>query len=117
MMPSRLYLVFFFKGMTFKEFNEYSKQFSVKIDAMLRDGVKAKIKTYIEQGYELAIVSASIENWIKPWALVNNIEIVIGTQIEVDKAGVITGKFSSPNCIRQEKVDRFLAIFPNRNKI
>lgn len=104
----------FFKGMSIQEFNAAGEAFSETIDSILRPNVKSKIASYIAQDYKLTIVSASIDNWIAPWALQNNIETVISTQIEVDDSGLITGKFKSLNCVGQEKVNRFIKEFPNR---
>ena len=104
----------FFKGMPIQIFNDAGKAFSREIDVMLRPNVKSKISEYAKQGHKLVIISASVENWIRPWAFKNNIETVLGTQIEIDEAGLITGKFKSPNCIGKEKVNRLLEVFPNR---
>lgn len=104
----------FFKGMSIQDFNNAGEAFLKTIDRILRDNVKNKIASYIEQDYKLVIVSASIEHWITPWALQNNIETVISTQIEVNGSGLITGKFKTLNCTGREKVNRFIEQFPNR---
>ena len=62
----------------------------------------------------MLINSASICNWILPWAQSVDIENVIGTEIEV-KEGVITGKFKGENCYGVEKVKRFLELYPYRD--
>lgn len=107
---------YFFKGMHITKFNAFCEAFSKEIDAMLREGAVTHIKDCLAQDNQLTIVSASIENWIKPWALKHNIETVIATKIEVDAQGLITGKFNSLNCVSEEKVNRFLKLFPNREK-
>ena len=38
---------------------------------------------------------------------------MLGTQIEV-KDGMLTGRFLTRNCYGQEKVNRILALYPNR---
>ena len=45
----------------------------------------------------------------------NGIESLLATNIEVDSAGLITGKFLSPNCYGREKVIRLLEKEPDRN--
>ena len=58
----------------------------------------------------MLIVSASIDNWVQPFfAQVK----VLGTQIEVVN-GKLTGQFLSKNCYGQEKVNRILTLYPNR---
>ena len=64
------------------------------------------------------IVSASIDNWVKPFfenlSNQNNRSILIlGTQIEV-KDGLLTGRFLTKNCYGQEKVNRIMALYPHR---
>ena len=104
----------FFKGMSIEEFSATGEAFSKSIDSILRLNVKNKIESYVAQDCKLVIVSASINNWITPWALQNNIETVISTEIEVNASGLITGKFKTLNCVEQEKVNRFLEMFPDR---
>ena len=52
------------------------------------------------------IVSASIDNWVAPFF--QNV-LVLGTQIEV-RNGRLTGKFLTPNCYGEEKVNRVKAV-------
>ena len=41
--------------------------------------------------------------------------MVLATKIETNKKGLLTGKFLSKNCYGQEKVNRLLELFPDRN--
>lgn len=59
----------------------------------------------------MLIVSASIDNWVQPFFPQVK---VLGTQIEV-KDGCLTGRFLTKNCYGQEKVNRILALYPDRN--
>ena len=63
----------------------------------------------------VVILSASIENWIRYWAEEVGADMVLATKIETNKNGLLTGKFLSKNCYGQEKVNRLLEMFPNRN--
>jgi len=104
-----------FKGVTRSFFNEKSRQFTNRIETMLRKGVSEVILYNKTKGNLMVIVSASMENWIKPWADSKGIKTIIATIPEVDEEGVLTGKFKSKNCVNQEKVNRFLEVFPNRD--
>ena len=104
----------FFKGLSINEFNLKSRSFSSKIDLFLRQEALQTINSFKKPNHEIIIVSASIENWIKPWAVKNEIDDVVATQIEVDKDGFLTGYFLSKNCKGKEKVLRILNKFPNR---
>ncbi len=105
---------YFFKGMPLKEFNYKCEEFSNRIDQFLRDEAKKTISNFNKPDCKKIIVSASIENWIEPWARENGFNNVIATQIEVNDSGVLTGCFLSKNCKGKEKVSRILKIFPER---
>ena len=58
----------------------------------------------------MVIISASIDNWVQPFF--PSVK-VLGTQVEV-KDGCLTGRFLTKNCYGQEKVNRLLAVCPDR---
>lgn len=67
-----------------------------------------KIRQHQKEGHRVIIVSASLDIWLKDWALKNNLEL-ISTGLEF-KNGVATGRFSTPNCNGEEKVTRIYSI-------
>lgn len=95
-----------FKGMTLEEFNGKCEAFSRKIDTFLHPVGYDKMKTHLKEGTPVYIVSASIENWIKPWARNQGVTDVVSTKIEVNEYGKLTGRFASKNCYGPEKVNR-----------
>ena len=100
----------FFKGMSIDDFDVLCQEFAASSKHLLRPkGIEAINKAQSE-GSEVLIVSASIDNWVQPFFA--NVK-VLGTQIEVvdDK---LTGRFLTKNCYGQEKVNRILALYPNR---
>ena len=101
---------YFFGGMTIEDFDAICQEFAASSRHLLRPkGIEA-INQALSEGSEVLIVSASIDNWVQPFfAQVK----VLGTQIEV-KNGKLTGRFLSKNCYGQEKVNRILALYPNR---
>lgn len=101
---------FFFKGMTIEAFDDLCQRFAQDHLHLLRpQGIKALMQAQ-DDGAEVVIVSASIDNWVQPFFA--NVT-VLGTQIEV-KDGVLTGRFLTKNCYGQEKVNRILACYPHR---
>ena len=104
----------FFKGMSLVEFNKHCSLFSKEIDKLLRKDAVKTINKYLKDDIILVIISASIKNWIQPWAYNNDINIVLSTELEVDSNGLLSGKFSSLNCRGKEKVNRLIDKFPNR---
>lgn len=100
----------FFKGITIEDFNSICQAFAASSHHLLRPkGIEA-IHQAQNDGAEVLIVSASIDNWVQPFFA--NVK-VLGTQIEV-MDGKLTGRFLTKNCYGQEKVNRILSLYPNR---
>ena len=103
-------LSWFFKGMSkdafFKVTNEYSL---VHIDKILRPKAMEKISWHKAQGHKVAIVSASIDCWLRPWCEKNGLEL-IATKLEI-KDDVVTGKLLTKNCYGIEKVNRIKELY------
>lgn len=102
----------FFQGMTIRDFDMLCQRFAAAHRGLLRpEGIKA-VEQAQSEGSEVVIVSASIDNWVQPFFP----EVkVLGTQVEV-KDGLLTGRFLTKNCYGQEKVERILACYPNRQE-
>ena len=100
----------FFKGITIEDFDSICQAFAASSHHLLRPkGIEA-IHQAQNEGAEVLIVSASIDNWVQPFFA--NVK-VLGTQIEV-MDGKLTGRFLTKNCYGQEKVNRILSLYPNR---
>jgi len=100
----------FFKGITIEDFDSICQAFAASSHHLLRPkGIEA-IHQAQNEGAEVLIVSASIDNWVEPFFA--NVK-VLGTQIEV-MDGKLTGRFLTKNCYGQEKVNRILSLYPNR---
>lgn len=119
---------YFFEGMKIEEFDGLCQRFAKDNQHLLRPkGIEA-IQQALDKGAEVLIVSASIDNWVNAFF---NTEgrffcdiaditkepslCVVGTQIEI-KDGLLTGCFLTKNCYGQEKVNRILALYPNRSE-
>ena len=100
----------FFKDMTIDDFDAICQKFAASSRHLLRPkGIEA-INQALNEGSEVLIISASIDNWVQPFFP----EVkVLGTQIEV-KDGKLTGRFLTKNCYGEEKVNRLKALYPNR---
>ena len=107
---------YYFNGMSINEFNSLCVGFAARINKMVRPKALAAIKKHKSEGDVLLIVSASIENWIAPWAAENGFIKVISTKLEVDNNNLITGNFATKNCYGIEKKIRLEAAFPERSK-
>ncbi len=105
---------YFFKQMPYDEFCRWGERFSDSVDPIIKRPVFEKLLQHVQHGDDVYIVSASVKEWILPWARKVGVTHVIATEVEVDDRGRLTGRFSSRNCYGQEKVFRFLAEEPRR---
>ena len=104
----------FFKGMLVDDFNHLCTEFAFHNKQLLRPKGMKVIKKAIEDGAQVVIISASIDNWVYPFFDEFGDKIQIeGNQIEV-KNGHLTGIFTTANCYGQEKVNRLKALYPQR---
>ncbi len=105
-----LVITYFFKGTTTSDFDQMCQRFySQKLPSLIRPKALEEIAKHQIAGYEICIVSASPELWIKDWAKEQNVQL-IGTKLEVVE-NKITGKISGNNCYGFEKECRIKAIY------
>ena len=102
----------FFEGMKLEEFNTLCQKFAASSSHLLHPHGIETVRQALNEGAEVLIVSASIDNWVKPFFENQSIQ-VLGTQIEVVD-GILTGRFLTKNCYGQEKVNRILTLYPHR---
>lgn len=103
-----------FRGVGEAEFRRHCKGFADMVDRHLRDDMLLTLREHQRRGHHVCIVSASIGEWIRPWAVRHGICDVIATEAEIDvRTGCLTGRFATPNCHGEEKVRRVLERFPD----
>lgn len=105
---------FFFKGMTEQDFRRRCDKFSSRLEMMKNESVFAIFQHHISEGTDVYVVSASVDEWVSPFCSKYGVKNVIGTKIEIDSNGKLTGRFSTPNCYGQEKVNRIKEVEPDR---
>lgn len=106
---------FCFRGWSYADFKACGQRFAAKVDTFRRDDVCQLLQQHLQRGDRVYVVSASIEEWVRPWCELHGIHNVMGTQVETDADGRLTGRFSSKNCYGQEKVNRLLQAEPHRD--
>ena len=102
-----------FEGMRIEKFDKLCQEFAGNYQHLLRpDGIRC-LHRALAEGAQVFIVSASIDNWVRPFFHVRGLDAVevLGTQVEV-KDGKLTGRFLSHNCYGAEKVRRITAALP-----
>ena len=106
--------VHYFKGMPLQQFNNLCRRFfEEKGQLLINKEAKFQIAVHKEQGDEVVIISASIENWVSHFSNVLKADRLLATQIEIQD-GKLTGRFATKNCYGQEKVNRLLSVYPER---
>ncbi|MBQ6204548.1 MAG: HAD-IB family phosphatase [Prevotella sp.] len=125
----RIIFQYFFGGMPIETFNQYCEKFAKEKASLLRKKGMAAVNKAVMDGDQVVIISASVENWVKPFftplLLPRGGETeasprggmvgvsIIGTQIQVVD-GKLTGYFLTKNCYGEEKVRRLLEQYPDR---
>lgn len=107
-------LSWFFKGMSYEEFAAKGKAFANKVSLISRQDTTKALLKHQQEGTEVYVVTASVVEWVAPFCERLGVKKVIGTEMEVDENGILTGKFRTHNCHGGEKVRRFLAVEPDR---
>lgn len=92
----------FFRGDRIEDFDEVCRLFAAKKSSLIRPEAVKKMTEGRRQGAQVMIVSASVDNWVRPFF---PSVMVLGTKIET-AGGRLTGRFLTPNCYGEEKVNR-----------
>jgi HAD superfamily hydrolase (TIGR01490 family) len=104
------FLRWYLGGEKLEDFNARCKEFSLKIiPKLIRKDALETIQQLKREHATIIVISASAENWVKPWCDENNL-ICLATQLEV-KDNMITGNFLGKNCYGEEKVNRVKEAF------
>lgn len=107
----------YFKGMSIDNFDLVCRRFAHHNQRLMRQKALDRLREIFHNNETLCVVSASIDNWVRPFfdniskASRSNFR-VIGTEVEVDTDGVLTGRFRTHNCYGAEKVRRVLEAMP-----
>jgi HAD superfamily hydrolase (TIGR01490 family) len=107
---------FFFKGMKLSDFDQFCNEFCRQSMHLTRSQAISSIQNHIEKGNSIVIISASIENWVHPFAEQLGVSSILCTKLEIDQKGCLTGRFASANCYGAEKVRRLLQLYPHREE-
>lgn len=104
----------FFRGVPYETFCKWGRQFAEQVEQWKRDEMVAQLQRHQKEGARVYVVTASVEEWVRPWCELQGVEHVVGTQVEVGYDGCLTGRFTTKDCIGAEKVTRLMAWEPDR---
>ncbi|MFT0772865.1 HAD-IB family hydrolase [Psychrobacter aquimaris] len=74
------------------------------LPTMLRSAGIARLKWHQEQGHDCVLVSASLDVYLRSWAMSMGFDDLICTKLEVSSTGMVSGKIEGNNCYGIEKV-------------
>jgi phosphatidylglycerophosphatase C len=78
---------------------------------MLRPDAMQAWRNWRTQGALMVIVTATPETVVRPFARALGADMLIGTRLQLDEEGRVTGRFIGPNCRGPEKVKRLRQAF------
>jgi len=106
----------FLSGMDIAALQNKAKLFAEqKLPGLLRTGTMKRLHWHKQQGHRCVVISASLDMYVRHWALKNYFDDVIATHLETLADGSITGKLSGENCFGIEKVRRLEALLGPRD--
>lgn len=101
-----------FKGMPYADFQRYGEAFSKVIESRIKPDTVRRLREHVANGDTVAIVTASMAEWIAPWAKGYGVDTLLTTAPEVSEAtGRLTGRFLGANCHGAEKARRITERF------
>ena len=109
-------LHFVLGGRSIKEIKQTAEAFAEEfIPKVVRPNALQRINWHREQGHQVILVSASLENYLIPWAKKVGVDEVLATRLAVVE-GSVTGELNGANCRGQEKVERLEKKLGSREK-
>jgi len=100
----------FFRVLAGRDFDEISRRAAefglVHFSNRERPEIEARLRWHLEQGHKAVLVSASPELYLLPVANKLGAAGVVGTRLEVDDRGKLTGHYDGANCRGPEKARR-----------
>jgi len=96
-----------FRGRSWRAVETRGERFAdVVARQWLRDDTVAQLRDHRQLGHTVVLVSASFAAYLRPLARHLGADDVIGTELEVDDAGLCTGRLAGGNCRGPAKVER-----------
>ena len=97
----------FLAGFNIKDLERVGREFgSHVIPSMLRPEGMSRLIWHKENGHHCVLVSASLDVYLKHWAMTVGFDGLICSGLEVSDDGFVSGKLFGKNCYGHEKVNR-----------
>ncbi len=100
------FLTSLFSGCTIEETDQWAELYCrEKVGTIIRPKALLEIEGYKKEGTRIVVVTASPRRFLEPWCSRMGMEI-LGSELELDNSGKLTGKLVGKNCRGEEKVRR-----------
>jgi phosphatidylglycerophosphatase C len=101
----------FLKGISEARFEQYCRDFArVAYPLIGRPDALARVNSHLGVRDEVAMVSASLEGYLRPWAESLGVSHVLATRVQVQH-GLLTGLMLGQNCRCEQKLMRIKSQF------
>ncbi len=102
-------------GMRMDALREEGTRFAAtKLPGLLRRKAMQRFAWHKRQGHRCVVISASLELYVRPWAIAAGFDDVLATRIETLADGRTTGRLAGSNCYGVEKVRLLDALLGSR---
>ncbi len=81
-----------------------------RLPALVRPEALARLAWHRRQGHRCIVISASMENYVAPWARAAGFDDVIATRMALTGDGRLSGRYDGANCYGFEKTRRLQAL-------
>lgn len=106
----------FFFGTPIERLRAQAEQFAAqRLPGLIRPAALRRLAWHKRQGHRCVVISASLELYVRPWALQAGFDEVIGSRLEASADGRVSGRLLEGNCFGSEKVRRLEALLDDRN--
>jgi phosphatidylglycerophosphatase C len=97
----------FFAGTSIDTLRNKAEFFAEQaLPGLIRPEAARRVAWHKQQGHRCIVISASLEFYVRHWALNNGIADMLASRLEVQADGRVTGKLLGENCYGGEKVRR-----------
>jgi HAD superfamily hydrolase (TIGR01490 family) len=103
-------------GMEWQRLQAEAERFAALVlPGLLRPEALQRLHWHQQQGHRCIAISASLELYVRPWAIAAGFNEVIATRLETGADGRISGRLAGANCYGAEKVKRLEGLIGARD--
>ncbi|MGM0593722.1 MAG: HAD-IB family hydrolase [Pseudomonadota bacterium] len=99
----------FLHGLPASRYEVLAERFAAdRLPQMVRPEALARLAWHKQQGHRCVVISASLEDYVAPWARMVGFDAVLATGLRRLADGRVEGRYAGSNCYGAEKVRRLL---------